>query len=55
MIPTFTWSAEPDKIIAAVEHGHQRPTMRFVALKSTERLDLQSVHRVRSRLVRQRT
>lgn len=33
----------------------QRPTMRFVALKSIERLDLQSLHRVRSRLVGQRT
>ncbi len=39
----------------AIAEAVQRPTMRFVALKSTEQLDLQSLHRVRSRLVGQRT
>ena len=33
----------------------QRPTMRFVAPKTTEQLDLQALHRVRERLVRNRT
>ena len=33
----------------------QRPTMRFVPLKTTEQLDLQSLHRVRQRLVGRRT
>ena len=32
-----------------------RPTMRFVELKSEERLDVQTLHRVRDRLVGQRT
>lgn len=33
----------------------QRPTMRFVPLKSETQLDLQTIHRVRSRLVGRRT
>ena len=33
----------------------QRPTMRFVPLKSEAQLDLQVIHRVRQRLVRRRT
>jgi transposase len=33
----------------------QRPTMRFVPLKSETQLDLQTIHRVRSRLVGCRT
>lgn len=33
----------------------QRPTMRFVAPKSIDQLDLQALHRVRERLVRNRT
>jgi transposase len=33
----------------------QRPTMRFVATKTTDQLDLQALHRVRERLVGQRT
>src|SRR6202045_4321317 len=33
----------------------QRPTMKFVATKTAEQLDLQALHRVRSRLVGQRT
>ncbi|WFU25447.1 IS110 family transposase [Bradyrhizobium sp. CB1717] len=39
----------------AIAEAVQRPTMRFVPLKSTEQLDLQALHRVRSRLVTQRT
>src|SRR3974377_235474 len=33
----------------------QRPTMKFVATKTAEQLDLQAMHRVRERLVSQRT
>ena len=33
----------------------QRPTMKFVATKTADHLDLQALHRVRERLVRQRT
>jgi transposase len=39
----------------AIAEAVQRPTMRFVPTKSIEQLDLQALHRVRSRLVRQRT
>ena len=37
----------------AIAEAVQRPRMRFVATKSVEQLDLQAMHRVRSRLVRQ--
>jgi transposase len=39
----------------AAAEAVQRPTMKFVALKSVEQLDLQALHRVRERLVCQRT
>jgi transposase len=39
----------------AIAEAVQRPTMRFVPLKSADQLDLQAMHRVRSRLVGQRT
>ena len=39
----------------AIAEAVQRPTMRFVATKSTDQLDLQALHRVRERLVGQRT
>ena len=39
----------------AIAEAVQRPTMRFVRTKSMEQLDLQALHRVRARLVRQRT
>ena len=39
----------------AIAEAVQRPTMRFVPPKSVEQLDLQSLHRVRARLVRHRT
>jgi transposase len=38
----------------AIAEAVQRPTMKFVATKSAEQLDLQALHRVRARLVRQR-
>jgi transposase len=39
----------------AIAEEVQRPTMRFVPTKSVEQLDLQALHRVRERLVSQRT
>ena len=39
----------------AVAEAVQRPTTRFVPAKTNEQLDLQALHRVRSRLVSQRT
>jgi transposase len=48
-----TPSATSSEIVAA--EAVQRPTMRFVPLKGDEQLDLQALHRVRSRLVGERT
>ena len=39
----------------AIAEAVQRPTMKFVATKTSEQLDLQAMHRVRERLVGQRT
>jgi len=38
----------------AIAEAVQRPTMRFVATKTAEQLDLQALHRVRSRLIGER-
>jgi transposase len=39
----------------AISEAVQRPTIKFVATKTTDQLDLQALHRVRDRLVSQRT
>jgi len=39
----------------AIAEAVQRPTMSFVATKTADQLDLQALHRVRERLVSQRT
>ena len=39
----------------AIVEAVQRPTMKFIATKTAEQLDLQALHRVRERLVSQRT
>jgi transposase len=39
----------------AIGEADQRPTMRFVPLKTMEQLDLQAIHRRRTRLVARRT
>ena len=44
-----------DRDAEAIAEAATRPTMRFVELKSQEQLDVQSLHRVRSRLVGART
>lgn len=46
----FNDAEAPEAIAEAV----QRPTMKFVATKTAEQLDLQALHRVRERLVSQR-
>ena len=39
----------------AIAEAVQRPTMRFVPIKTQDQLDLQALHRVRDRLVSRRT
>jgi len=39
----------------AIAEAVQRPTMKFVATKTVDQLDLQAMHRVRERLVNHRT
>jgi transposase len=39
----------------AIAEAVQRPTMKFVATKTADQLDLRALHRVRERLVSQRT
>ena len=39
----------------AIAEAVQRTTMKFVATKTVDQLDLQTMHRVRERLVSQRT
>jgi transposase len=39
----------------AIAEAVQRTTMKFVATKTVDQLDLQAMHRVRERLVSQRT
>jgi transposase len=39
----------------AIAEAAQRPTMKFVATKTADQLDLQALHRVRERMVGQRT
>ena len=39
----------------AIAEAVRRPTMKFVVTKTADQLDLQALHRVRERLVRQRT
>ena len=44
-----------DRDAEAIAEAASRPTMRFVELKSEEQLDIQTLHRVRDRLVGERT
>jgi len=44
-----------DRDAEGIAEAASRPTMRFVELKSEEQLDIQTLHRVRSRLVAERT
>jgi len=52
----FVKSNKNDYVDAeAIAEAVQRPTMRFVPIKTTDQLDLQAVHRVRDRLISRRT
>src|SRR5437868_2713487 len=52
----FVKSQKNDYVDAeAIAEAAQRPTMRFVAIKTEDQLDLQAIHRVRERLVERRT
>jgi transposase len=44
-----------DRDAEAIAEAATRPTMRFVELKSEEQLDMQTLHRVRDRLICERT
>jgi transposase len=44
-----------DRDAEGIAEAASRPTMRFVELKSQKQLDIQTLHRVRSRLVTERT
>lgn len=44
-----------DRDAEGIAEAASRPTMRFVELKSQEQLDIQTLHRARSRLVAERT
>jgi transposase len=44
-----------DRDAEAIAEAATRPTMRFVELKSEDRLDMQTLHRARDRLVAERT
>jgi transposase len=44
-----------DRDAEAIAEAASRPTMRFVELKSEEQLDMQTLHRVRDRLICERT
>lgn len=55
-VKPFVKSNKNDYIDAeAIAEAVQRPTMRFVPIKSSEQLDLQALHRVRDRLISRRT
>jgi transposase len=55
-VKPFVKSQKNDFLDAeAIAEAVQRPTMRFVPIKTEEQLDMQTLHRVRDRLVGQRT
>lgn len=52
----FVKSQKNDYVDAeAIAEAVQRPTMRFVPVKTPDQLDLQAIHRVRDRLIERRT
>jgi transposase len=52
----FVKSQKNDYVDAeAIAEAVQRPTMRFVPVKTADQLDLQAIHRVRDRLIERRT
>ena len=55
VLPYMKAQKNDDRDAEAIAEAATRPTMRFVELKSIEQLDMQSLHRVRDRLVGERT
>jgi transposase len=53
--PYVKTNKNDEKDAEAIAEAASRPTMRFVSIKSVEQQEIQSVHRVRERLVRDRT
>jgi transposase len=53
--PYFKGQKNDYRDAEAIAEAVQRPTMKFVATKTADQLDLQALHRVRERLVGQRT
>lgn len=53
--PNIKAQKNDDRDAEGIAEAASRPTMRFVNLKSQEQLDIQTLHRVRSRLVAERT
>jgi transposase len=53
--PYFKGQKNDFRDAEAIAEAVQRPTMKFVAVKTADQLDLQALHRVRERLVSQRT
>src|SRR5262252_3272598 len=53
--PYFKGQKNDYRDAEAIAEAVQRPTMRFVATKTADQLDLQALHRVRERFVGQRT
>ena len=49
------WATESFQVAKDDAEAVQRPTMKFVATKTADQLDLQALHRMRERLVRQCT
>jgi transposase len=55
-VKPFVTGNKNDKVDAkAIAEAAVRPSMRFVAVKSAEQLDVQAMHRVRRRYIRDRT
>ena len=55
-VKPFVKSHKNDYVDAeAIAEAVQRPTMRFVPIKTEDQLDLQALHRVRDRLIERRT
>ena len=55
-VKPYVKSNKNDKVDAeAIAEGVNRPTMRFVPIKNIEQQDIQSLHRVRERLIKSRT
>jgi transposase len=53
--PVFEGAEDDFRDAEAIAEAVQRPTMKFVATKTAEQLDLQALHRVRERVVSQHT